>query len=369
MTPPLVSLAAHASSHLTNGEAALLLRLHNPQVSVDDISLMTAMSGHAEFTTDEVQVLWRPQNLNLPMEDINLIVDTVRRRRSHNTAVALAHNNTDQHYTYHWAKGSLMPCIASVLEHPDGHLKHHHHGIHLTRTGSRNMSTCMENIPFPPESCMVSITGMEYWQRKYPRTFALPPLLMDSLPPHTLNDPSKVPRLPRARQRSSLCPPSELRVHHTSHLLWDGHCLSRPELPPLISSPLHNHKWPANPWMSRRMTELLQSLGFNELQVLLHNAALLEKKLEEEDDCSSDPVATAPPSLETNAKANRTPDSDQSRSHSKHSDQRHQSVYHQATLTPSTTKTMQSRSTDAILELQFSEIGSLSESITEVAEF
>jgi hypothetical protein len=72
--------------------------------------------------------------------------------------------------------------------------------------------------------------------------------------------------------------------------------------------------------MSRRMTELLQSLGFNELQVLLHNAALLEKKLEEEDDCSSDHVATARPSLETNAKANRSPDSDQSRSHSKHSD-------------------------------------------------
>jgi hypothetical protein len=92
MTPPLISLAAHASSHLTNGEAALLLQLHNIQ---DDISLMAAMRGHAEFTTDEVQMLWRLQNLNLPMEDINLVVDTVRRRRSHNAAVA--HNNTDRH--------------------------------------------------------------------------------------------------------------------------------------------------------------------------------------------------------------------------------------------------------------------------------
>jgi hypothetical protein len=91
-TPPLVSLAARASNHLTNGEAALLLRLHNLQVPLGDISLMAAMRGHTEFTTDEVQVLWRPQNLNLPMEDINLIVDTVRRGRRQNAAVG--HNNT-----------------------------------------------------------------------------------------------------------------------------------------------------------------------------------------------------------------------------------------------------------------------------------
>jgi hypothetical protein len=179
MTPPLISLAAHASSHLNNGKAALLLRLHNFQVSVDDISLMAAIRRHAEFTTDEVQMLWRLQNLNLPMEDINLTIDTVRRRRRQNAEVA--HNSTDQHYKYYWAEGSLMPCIASGLEHPDGHLKHHHHCIHSTSD--------MENMPFPLESRMVSITGMEYWQRTYPRTFALP-LLMDSLPPHMSNDPS-----------------------------------------------------------------------------------------------------------------------------------------------------------------------------------
>jgi hypothetical protein len=69
------------------------------------------------------------------------------------------------------------------------------------------------------------------------------------------------------------------------------------ELSPLISSSLlHNHKLPVAPRMSRRMMELLQSPGFNELQVLLHDATLLEKKLEEEDDCSSDHVVTAQPS-------------------------------------------------------------------------
>jgi hypothetical protein len=62
------------------------------------------------------------------------------------------------------------------------------------------------------------------------------------------------------------------------------------ELPPLISSLLHNRKLPATPQMSRRMTQLLQSPGFSELQVLLHDAALPEKRLEEEDDSGYYPM-------------------------------------------------------------------------------
>jgi hypothetical protein len=88
----LVPPSAHASSHLTDEEAALLLRLYNLQAPAIDIShVMAAMSGHAEFTIDEVQLLWRLHNLNLTTEDTNFIVDTVR-RRSQNAAVA--HNNT-----------------------------------------------------------------------------------------------------------------------------------------------------------------------------------------------------------------------------------------------------------------------------------
>jgi hypothetical protein len=74
----LVPPSAHASSHLTNEEAALLLRLYNLQAPAIDIShVMAAMSGHAEFTIDEVQLLWRLHNLNLTTEDTNFIVDTV----------------------------------------------------------------------------------------------------------------------------------------------------------------------------------------------------------------------------------------------------------------------------------------------------
>jgi hypothetical protein len=93
--PPPDPPSAHASSHLTDEEAALLLRLYNLHVPAADIShVMAAMSGQAEFSTDEVQLLWRLHNLNLPTEDVNFIVDAVRRRGQ---IGAVAHNNADQH--------------------------------------------------------------------------------------------------------------------------------------------------------------------------------------------------------------------------------------------------------------------------------
>jgi hypothetical protein len=82
----LASSVTTAASHLTGG-TALVVRLVNYHVPPADISRIVAiLNGCNQTTVEEAQLLWRLHNLNVPVQDINLIIDAMQQREGDDTA-------------------------------------------------------------------------------------------------------------------------------------------------------------------------------------------------------------------------------------------------------------------------------------------